>query len=167
MRWEIAIPEKEINFHMQIQTIKIPFCFISLDPHHSEAFPFISLCAHLKSKKFCTGTSDRCEGFWVPCAVYKYYCIKIHFAKGKHYLWKKLSFHEEGSSISGTICRISIIQGHIPWISKVTCSPRHIAEYVQGFHFPDRNNYKCHARIIPYKEMKQAPGTLRGGTYKC
>lgn len=160
MRQETTIPEKEINFHMQIQTIKDPILLHFLGSSSLRRFSFVSLCAHSKSRKFCTGTSDRCEGFRAPCAVYKHYCIKICFAKCKHYLWKEFSFHEEESSISGTICRISIIQGHIPWISKVTCSPRHVAEYVQGFHFPDRNNYKCHARIIPYKELKQAPGAL-------
>jgi len=123
--------------------------------------------ACVKSRKFGTGTFDRCEGFLASYAVYKYYCIKICFAKGKHYLWKEFSFHEEESSTSGTICRISIIRRHITQISKVTCSPRHITEYVQGFHFPDRNNYKRHARIISYKELKQAPEILIGSSYKC
>lgn len=46
-------------------------------------------------------------------------------------------------------------QRYITQISKVLCSPRHISKYLQGFHFPDRNNYKCHARIILHRESRQ------------
>lgn len=68
----------------------------------------VQASACLKSRKFYTGTFDRCEGFLASYAVYKHYCIKICFTKGKHYLWKEFSFHEKESSISGTIYRISI-----------------------------------------------------------
>lgn len=113
--------------------------------------------ARVKRRKFYSGMFDRCEEFLASYAVYKHYRIKICFAKGKHYLWKEFSFHEEESRISGTVCSISIIRRYITRIPKVTCSPRHITDYMHRFHFPDRNNYKCHARIISHKELKQAP----------
>lgn len=84
--------------------------------------------AGLKSRKVHPGTLDRCEGFLASYAVYKHYCTKICFAKGKHHLWNAFSFHEEERSVSGTICRISIIQRYTVQISKVTGSPRHITE---------------------------------------
>lgn len=122
--------------------------------------------ACMKSMQFYTEIYDRYDKCLASYDVYKHYCIKICFAKGKHYLWKEFSFHEEESSILGTIYRIFIIQRYIVHISKVTCSPRHITEYVQGFHFPDRNNYKCHARIISCKEQKQGPEILLCSSYR-
>lgn len=120
------------------------FSWILITQSFSVSFSFsVQPSACVRSRKFYTGTFDRCEGFLASYAVYKHYCIKICFAKGKHYLWKEFSFHGEDSSISGIIYRISIIWRYITQISKAhywICA-RFPFSWQEQLRIPCKNNF--------------------------